>query len=109
MLKVLGEPTRLRIAMLLAHGELCVCDITDVLAVAQPTISRHVTIMKRVGLVEDRRSKKWVHYRLGTSEPGREIVASLERHLADAEPFVTDRRNLRDRLAGKRLEELSCE
>lgn len=109
ILKALAEPTRLRIAMLLTHGELCVCDLTAVLELPQSTISRHMAVMRSSQIVLDRRSKKWVHYRISSELLSANIVSVLGEHLTTFEPFSSDHRRLRDHLAQKRLEELSCE
>jgi ArsR family transcriptional regulator, arsenate/arsenite/antimonite-responsive transcriptional repressor len=64
LFKALGDPTRLRIVKLLEGGELCVCQLMAVLGMGQSRISRHLSILKEAGLIEDRRAGKWVHYRL---------------------------------------------
>ena len=91
--RALADPSRLRIVCLLLEGEMCVCDLTAVLEMPQPTISRHVRTLKLAGLVRDRRSGKWVHYRLGDGAP----LAALKPHLktmAGREPYATDRDRL---------------
>lgn len=62
--KVLGDQTRLRILHLLLKidGELCVCELTDSLEVHQYNISRHLKILKHVGLLEERREGHWVYF-----------------------------------------------
>jgi DNA-binding transcriptional ArsR family regulator len=62
--KALSDETRLRILKLLEKGELCVCHIMAVLDMGQSRISRHMGILKQAGLVDDRRTGKWVFYRL---------------------------------------------
>ncbi len=62
--KALGDETRLRVVALLSHGELCVCHLHEALGVSQPFISRHLAILRSAGVVEDRRDRKWVYYRL---------------------------------------------
>jgi len=59
-----SEEIRVRILALLAHGELCVCHIHSALAAPQPTISRHLTVLRTAGLVSARREGAWVHYSL---------------------------------------------
>lgn len=61
-----ADPTRIRILSLLAAGELCVCDIVDILDVSQPTVSRHLAYLRRTGLVDVRYEAKFAHYRLAT-------------------------------------------
>ncbi|HEU4402839.1 MAG TPA: metalloregulator ArsR/SmtB family transcription factor [Candidatus Polarisedimenticolia bacterium] len=63
-LKAAGDPTRTRILKLLQQGELCVCQVQAVLHLAPSTVSKHLTILKTAGLVNDRREGKWIHYRL---------------------------------------------
>jgi len=65
-LKLIAEPTRLRLLALLAHGERCVCDIEAGLVLPQNLVSHHLAMLKREGLVVDRRAGKWVYYRLAT-------------------------------------------
>ncbi len=108
LLKALAEPTRLRIAMLLTHGELCVCDLTATLDLPQSTVSRHMAVMRTAQIVLDRRSRKWVHYRISPEPFAAQIIVVLEQQLLPEEPYASDRRRLREHLAQKRLEEMSC-
>lgn len=63
--KALGDETRLSImALLLEHGELCVCDIEQALDATQSKTSRHLRHLLHAGLVQDRREGVWVHYSL---------------------------------------------
>lgn len=63
--KALADQTRLRILSLLSQNpELCVCELTEALALAQPKISRHLAILRETGLLQDRKLGLWVHYRL---------------------------------------------
>ena len=64
LFKALGDETRLRIVALLSHGELCVCHLHEALGLSQPNVSRHLSILRASGIVEDRRDGKWIHYRL---------------------------------------------
>lgn len=63
--KVLADPTRLRLAVLLSiQGETCVCGLAEAMETPQYTISRHLGIMRSAGLVEARRQGTWMHYKL---------------------------------------------
>jgi len=64
LFKALSDETRLRILHLLTYGELCVCDLMEVLSLPQSTISRHMAYLKNAGLVKDRRNGVWIHYSL---------------------------------------------
>jgi ArsR family transcriptional regulator len=103
LFRAFADPTRLRILNLLAAGELCVCDIVDILALPQPTVSRHLAYLRRSGLVETTREWKFAHYRL--SEPEDPVhanliacarscfrgIASLDRERSRAEQRVAER------------------
>ncbi len=63
-LKLVAEPNRLRILALLTRGELCVCDIEAAVGLPQNLVSHHLSVLRRAGLVLDRREGKWVYYRI---------------------------------------------
>ncbi|MCA9114316.1 MAG: winged helix-turn-helix transcriptional regulator [Planctomycetaceae bacterium] len=60
--RALSDPTRLRILNLLRDGELCVCDLVNVLDVPQPTASRHLAYLRKAGLVLARKDGLWHYY-----------------------------------------------
>jgi ArsR family transcriptional regulator len=70
-----ADPTRLRILNALAAGELCVCDLVDLLQMAQPAVSRHLAYLRRAGLVDATREWKFAHYRL--AEPRNAVHRNL--------------------------------
>jgi ArsR family transcriptional regulator len=65
--RALSDSTRLRILNLLRGGELCVCDLVAVLDLPQPTVSRHLSYLRRAGLVLARKEGLWHYYRLSPS------------------------------------------
>lgn len=70
-----ADPTRIRLLSVLAAGELCVCDLVDILDLPQPTISRHLAYLREVGLVDVTREARFAHYRL--SEPSHSVHKTL--------------------------------
>jgi DNA-binding transcriptional ArsR family regulator len=62
--RALGHPARLRALAILRSGELCVCQITEVLGLATSTVSLHLRELKRCGLVSERKEGRWVYVRL---------------------------------------------
>ena len=62
--KGLAHPARLRLLAMLAGGELCVCQMTAVLELAPSTVSQHLSVLSRGGLVTERKEGKLVFYRL---------------------------------------------
>jgi len=64
LFKALGDPSRLRIVALLSHAELCVCHIEAALGLPQPTVSRHLAVLRNAGVIAPERRGSWVFYRL---------------------------------------------
>ena len=62
--KALGDKNRLRIVKMLQRKSLCVCEITAILSLATPTVSKHLSILKGAGIIKDMRNGKWVDYSL---------------------------------------------
>ena len=59
----LSNEIRLRCLMLLQlEGELCVCELTHALDLSQPMISRHLALLREMGLVDTRRMGQWMYY-----------------------------------------------
>jgi ArsR family transcriptional regulator len=89
----LANDTRLRsLMLLLRQDELCVCELTHALRVAQPHISRHLALLRESGLVSDRREGLWVHYRIHPELPVwvLEVLKATMAGNHGQEPFVSD-------------------
>lgn len=68
LLKALAHPTRLRIVDELARGERCVSELTRIVCLDMPTVSRHLSLLKSSGILEDERRGSQVFYRLRESD-----------------------------------------
>lgn len=96
LLKVLADPTRLRIVGLLAQRELCVCDLEALLGVSQSMTSHHLGVLRRAGLLLQRREARdarWVYYRLDPEMVGalrERLGALLDRSRFDETPAHCD-------------------
>ncbi|MBS1802315.1 MAG: metalloregulator ArsR/SmtB family transcription factor [Acidobacteria bacterium] len=75
-LRVVADPNRLRILLLLKAEELSVAELQEILVMGQSTISTHLSLLKQAGLVEDRRIGKNSLYRLITGN-GNDVLADL--------------------------------
>jgi ArsR family transcriptional regulator len=65
--KTLGDPARLRLLSLLAAqpgGEACVCHFSQPLGLSQPTVSHHLRVLRRAGLLTRERRGTWMYYRI---------------------------------------------
>jgi len=93
----LSTRIRLRLVALLSEGEVCVCHLVDALDVPQPTVSRHLAILRSAGLVRCRKEGLWCHYSLAPA--GGSLHANLLAALASASEHLpeaaADRRRLK--------------
>jgi len=67
MFRAFSDPIRLRILHLVQEGELCVCDLVEILRLPQPTVSRHLSYLRKAGLVDVRQERSWNFYALAPS------------------------------------------
>lgn len=81
-LRAVGEPTRLRLVALCAHGELSVSELTQILGQSQPRVSRHLKLLVEAGLLDRFREGAAVYYRLAD----RTDQAYLARTIVDLLP-----------------------
>jgi len=75
--QTLGDPTRWRIVRLLSEHALCVCELADILGMPQSTVSSHVQIIRRTGMLESERCEKWIYHRI--SRTHRSLIQTLEK------------------------------
>lgn len=80
--RVLGDQTRLRAMIALRGGELNVSALCDTLKVPQPTISRHLGILRMAGLVNNRRAGKEIFYSVGGAMGDIKLVRTLLQNAA---------------------------
>lgn len=76
---------------------MCVCEITSVLGIAQPSVSRHLSIMREAGLLDDEKDGIWVNYSLSrsTDDVIATIMTSLRRWGNDDPDIRADREKAR--------------
>jgi ArsR family transcriptional regulator len=87
VLWALDEETRLRIAALLQHGELTVSDLTDILSMSQPRVSRHLNLLAEAGVVDKHREGTWAFFDLVSNGPIGQLVGHVL-ELTDIEDAV---------------------
>jgi DNA-binding transcriptional ArsR family regulator len=68
--KALGDETRVRALLSLKDGELCLCQIIEVLGLAPSTVSKHMNVLQRAGLVKSVKRGKWRFYHLAGGRDG---------------------------------------
>lgn len=94
-----ADRTRLRILHLLTGGELCVCDLVDVLRLPQPKVSRHLATLKSSGLVDVRVDQNWRHYSLAA--PASELHQKILECIGCCCALVPELQSDADRLSRK--------
>ncbi|MCP4377933.1 MAG: winged helix-turn-helix transcriptional regulator [bacterium] len=66
--KALSDPNRVRVLMFLQGGELCLCQIIEMLALAPSTVSKHMAVLHNARLIESRKEGRWVYFALSESQ-----------------------------------------
>jgi DNA-binding transcriptional ArsR family regulator len=92
VLRAIAHPARMEVlAHIAARGPLCVCHLIEDLEYSQPTLSKHLGVLRKAGLVEPRREGRWVYYSINEDvlDAGREFLDDLRDSMH--RPHVADR------------------
>ncbi len=95
--KALADENRARAVMALADGELCLCQLIEVLGISPSTVSKHMSILQQSGLVERRKEGRWHYYRLADRDASpivREAIRWTLKSLENEKVIVTDAETL---------------
>ncbi len=89
--RALSDSGRMRIVLVLRHGELSPCQLVRLLGLAPSTVSRHLSLLKDAGLVSMRREGRWIHYFRPEDPPDfiREALEWVDHH-ATTSPQMED-------------------
>jgi len=93
LIQSLSDQTRLRSILLLQQeGELCVCELMYALDVIQPKISRHLALLRDLGLVISRRQGQWIYYQLKADLPSwaLDVIEAILQGAKDTALFNND-------------------
>ena len=77
MLRAAGDPTRLRLLLLLRQAELTVSELIEIVGQSQPRVSRHLKLLGEAGLLERFKEGSWVFYRAADRGKGAELGTAL--------------------------------
>ena len=97
LFKALSDPNRIRIVKMLEAGELCVCEVREVLDLSNSTVSKHLSILRDADLILDAKDGKWVNYRLNERSKNSFVQSQLDlvkRTFSDDEQVLSDRKKL---------------
>ena len=98
LIQALSDQTRLRSVLLLQQeGELCVCELMYGLDVIQPKISRHLALLRDLGLVGSRRQGQWIYYKLQMGLPfwALDMMKAVQQGAKDTDLFANDLANIK--------------
>ncbi len=99
ILFIFSEEIRLRMILLLRNSVLCVNCLTETLDLPQPTISRHLSLLRRTGVVEMTKDKLHCYYTLSKNDPygllKKGLTKTFYNTLKDSEPFKGDFKRLK--------------
>jgi len=90
VMKALADPNRVRILKILQHKALCVCEIQELFSIPQPTISKHMKVLEKAGMVKGTKDGLWVYYAVnyGSNNPyAAAILGNLQHWLSNDAVF----------------------
>lgn len=107
--KALSDSHRVRALVALRNGELCVCQIIELLELAPSTVSKHMSVLKQAGIVDSRKEGRWIYYRLSDHPKNeRDITQMIDlcvSILCGNEDFNKDDKKM-DKITGEALDTL---
>jgi ArsR family transcriptional regulator len=101
--RVLADETRWRIVRLVMDRALCVCELADILEMPQSSVSSHVQIIRRAGMLESETCGKWTYFRVMRGQLP--LLKAILRQFPDSAVHATDAKRTAARLAHR---ETSC-
>ena len=95
--KALSDINRLRILKALQAKSLCVCEIKELLGLANSTVSQHLKILKESGFILEEKDGKWVNYMINQRPDDQRInsiLASLDFWISDEQIIINDKKKI---------------
>ena len=96
--KALSDQNRLRILKALQTKVLCVCEIRELLQLANSTVSQHLKILKEAGFIVEHKDGKWVNYKINLHPSDERVIAiltSLDFWISDEEAIIKDKKKIK--------------
>jgi DNA-binding transcriptional ArsR family regulator len=94
--RALADTTRWRIVRLVMDRALCVCELADILKMPQSSVSSHVQIIRKAGLLESETCGKWTYFRIARGQLA--MLRAVAKHFAADEEFAADAERAEARL-----------
>jgi ArsR family transcriptional regulator len=96
--KALADENRVRLLLALRRGELCACQLTELLRLAPSTVSKHLFLLKHAGLLESRKDGRWIYFKLagrGAPVVVREAMDWVNKSLGRSATALADAKRLK--------------
>ena len=84
--RAVGDATRWRIVRLVMDDALCVCELADILEMPQSSVSSHVQVIRKAGLLESEKRGKWTYFRISSNY--RKLITTLESFFTTSDEAV---------------------
>lgn len=84
--RALADSTRWRIVRLVLDDALCVCELADILEMPQSSVSSHVQIIRKAGMLESEKCEKWTYFRIEPKH--RMLIGTLEKFFESDDPVL---------------------
>lgn len=95
--RLLSDPNRIRILKLLENRELCVCHLTRIINIKQPSISRHLKVLQKAGIISTRQNGLWTFAKLDFKNQKAKILYScLSMWVDEDEIIIDDRKKIKE-------------
>lgn len=86
--KALADGTRWRIVRLVMDHALCVCELADILEMPQSSVSSHVQVIRKAGLLESEKREKWTYFRI--DQRYRKLIQTLEKFFSQSDEAILE-------------------
>ena len=90
LLKLLGDPTRLKMMKLLKSHECCVCEFVEIFKMSQPAISQHLRKLRDIELVKEERRGQWIFFSINESHEDYTFIKSILEHLPEQSETIIE-------------------
>lgn len=88
VIKALADKNRLRILKMLQQRDMCVCEIREVLGLSQPSVSKHLKILKDAGIIEDDQKGLWTNYSINSHNDYARSLSRLVKGWLDQDKII---------------------
>lgn len=90
LLKLLGDPTRLKMMKLLKSHECCVCEFVEIFKMSQPAISQHLRKLRDIELVKEERRGQWIFFSINENHEDYLFVQSILEQLPEQNESIAE-------------------